>query len=726
MFQIDEKIISDSRTLITVQGKKHQIDHLTKNGTLNYVMEGNNLWLTTPKVRKSYVRRNDATEVYDKVVLARDGIHIDGLYQFDDAIVFKDNVEIKKDLVVRGNFTVEGDTTIIDTPRLSVEDNIIELNRNEKGNGISLKRSGSAINRGSKPFARSIYDEDNKAFVFDTAAEMDLAVNANQWVAMGYAEKNGIYDPGEFRARLRLTAPHGKFTDSLSVTNQTTLNHLTVIGTTNLQGASTTADITINGKLLANNTSEFNGILTANKVSTFNDNVIMNKTLLVQEASTFNTLSTFNKGIRITNVGADITGSVDIKGTLNVTENATLKKDLAISANTITKTLEVQDKTKTNTLEVVSDAHIKRNTVIDGSLHVESNVVMNKMVTINHGPLTVNAETILNDNVNINNKNLIISSTADDNGKLEVGGHAHFKKTIDVDGNANFDGKVSIQGQLEMVGSDIIARNVTTKNDFKVESGDGKGLRFADSDNYKIYMSNSSNSSYGGRMDSSSDQNMYFKMSAGSNRGFAFKSNNDVVVQIEGSGQMRTKEKIIAHGYDVITRENEGHRSSSTLATGINADRLDGLHDFDFLRRNIDTDTNRNITFVSDSIGPMFSGGAGLFKTGALILRTDNAITNGVKVVTEDNTPLLTVKDHSVNGLLYKTHTVWHKGNQGHDSTLDSDTLDGRHASYFSPTTHLHDDRYIRNDEVNLKGKYKIEYNEDFDCLDFMYMGDTP
>ena len=39
MFQIDEKVVADSRTLITIQNKKEQIDALTKNGTIHYTMD---------------------------------------------------------------------------------------------------------------------------------------------------------------------------------------------------------------------------------------------------------------------------------------------------------------------------------------------------------------------------------------------------------------------------------------------------------------------------------------------------------------------------------------------------------------------------------------------------------------------------------------------------------------------------------------------------------------
>ena len=88
MFQIDEKVVKDSRTLITIQGKKHEIEHLTKNGTINYTMFDDNLWLTTPKIRKAYIQRNDIANLYDKIVIARNGEDIDSNYNFLEQITF--------------------------------------------------------------------------------------------------------------------------------------------------------------------------------------------------------------------------------------------------------------------------------------------------------------------------------------------------------------------------------------------------------------------------------------------------------------------------------------------------------------------------------------------------------------------------------------------------------------------------------------------------------------
>lgn len=719
MFQIDEKVLADSRTLITIQNKKDQLDSLTKNGTLNYTLEGNNLWLTTPKIRTAYLSRQNYVDKYDKVVLARNGVDIDGNYSFDNPIAFKDNVEIQKDLLVRGNLTVEGDTSIIDTPRLSIEDNIIELNRNENGNGITLKNSGVAINRGSKEFARTVYNEDHKAFVFDTAAEIDSDFNNTKWVAMGYTEANGEYLPGEFRARHRLTAPFGKITDSLSVANQTTLNDLTVAGTSKFNGTViANGDHTVNGTFTANGSAIFNNLLTANKVATFKDNVNMEKVLTVKGTSTFEDRTTHKQGLTVEAAGANITGPVLLTGTMIVSDNTTLKKDLLVSAKTTSGRLEVLDEATLGSLTVKSLSILNGATTINSSLTVADKSTLN--TTVVNGTLTANSSSMLKGDVTILNKNLVINSNADNNGTITVGGNGYFKKSIDVDGDANFDNNVTISGSLTMIDSDILASNITVKNDYKIEQGNGKGLRFWDNDNYKIYMS-SSDVELGGRLDSTSDYNMYFKMSAGTNRGFVFKNGNTAVAQIESSGQVRTEGKVIIQGYDALTRVNEGHKTDNT---GINADKLDSLHATDFLRRNVDTDTTGAITFNTAGKAIKFNGGGSIFRNGAIIIQAENAINNGVKIQSESGTDLLTVKDHSINGLLYKTFKVYHAGNHGSGSGLDADTLDGQHKEYFATATHLHDDRYIRNDEVDLKMKYRIEYNEEFDSLDFMYIGD--
>lgn len=77
--------------------------------------------------------------------------------------------------------------------------------------------------------------------------------------------------------------------------------------------------------------------------------------------------------------------------------------------------------------------------------------------------------------------------------------------------------------------------------DLRLAAGDGRGVKFWDSDDYKIYMSSTSQQIFGGRLDNTSDYNIYFKITGGTNRGFAFKNGNNIVTQIDGSGIFRTK-----------------------------------------------------------------------------------------------------------------------------------------------------------------------------------------
>lgn len=103
--------------------------------------------------------------------------------------------------------------------------------------------------------------------------------------------------------------------------------------------------------------------------------------------------------------------------------------------------------------------------------------------------------------------------------------------------------------------SAFLRRDAGNDVDLRLAQSDGRGLRFWDADAYKIHMSTSTNATWGGRLDSTSDYNMYFRMGGGTNRGWVFGSgagNANQVFQIEGTGQVRAKGKVITEvGLDV-------------------------------------------------------------------------------------------------------------------------------------------------------------------------------
>jgi hypothetical protein len=61
---------------------------------------------------------------------------------------------------------------------------------------------------------------------------------------------------------------------------------------------------------------------------------------------------------------------------------------------------------------------------------------------------------------------------------------------------------------------------------YQTGSGNGRGYRFWASDSYKIYMSSTADGTWGGRVagEGTSDYNMYFRMTGGTNRGFVFRA----------------------------------------------------------------------------------------------------------------------------------------------------------------------------------------------------------
>lgn len=136
-------------------------------------------------------------------------------------------------------------------------------------------------------------------------------------------------------------------------------------------------------------------------------------------------------------------------------------------------------------------------------------------------------------------------------------------------------------------------------------------------------------------------------------------------------------------------------------AIAVNSDKLDGLHAADFLRvdgKAVDSDkldgessaafvktagdqVSGNLIFTSNTAGITWNGTGGSvnFTAGRLTFNADSDF-----IWRAGNTSLMTLTDSDAkSGLKFRGNTVWHSGNQGSGSGLDSDTLDGNQASDF-------------------------------------------
>ena len=85
------------------------------------------------------------------------------------------------DLTVKGNLSVQGTTTTVDAVNLTVKDNIIELNKGELGNGVTVGQSGIKIDRGDSSDILLIFDESDDQFKMgETGALKTIA--SKEWV----------------------------------------------------------------------------------------------------------------------------------------------------------------------------------------------------------------------------------------------------------------------------------------------------------------------------------------------------------------------------------------------------------------------------------------------------------------------------------------------------------------------------------------------------------------
>ena len=77
-----------------------------------------------------------------------------------------------KDLTILNNLTVSGTTTTVNSTNLNIKDNIIELNKGETGNGVSLERAGIKIDRGELDPVYIVFDETDDSYKVGTLSSL--------------------------------------------------------------------------------------------------------------------------------------------------------------------------------------------------------------------------------------------------------------------------------------------------------------------------------------------------------------------------------------------------------------------------------------------------------------------------------------------------------------------------------------------------------------------------
>ena len=141
--------------------------------------------------------------------------------------------------------------------------------------------------------------------------------------------------------------------------------------------------------------------------------------------------------------------------------------------------------------------------------------------------------------------------------------------------------------------------------EFQNAAGDGRGHRFWASDSYKIYMSSTGNGTWGGRVagETTSDYNMYFRMTGGTNRGFVFRagaSGTTNVAGIDASGNGYFTGSITATGN--VTAYSDIRVKDNVEQIGGALERLQAIRGVTYTRNDLDDKERRYAGVIAQEI----------------------------------------------------------------------------------------------------------------------------
>jgi hypothetical protein len=158
----DTPVMGTNQDTIVIKGDKDQSIAVktTGIGTTNLISEGNVTLSTSGmnanvNVQATGSGANANLSATNQVNLTAPSVNIQGLTN----IIGNASVD---NLTIRGNVVMNGESFVSNATTVQIEDNIIELNKNEVGYGVTAGRSGLKINRGDEDPYLIVYDETDK------------------------------------------------------------------------------------------------------------------------------------------------------------------------------------------------------------------------------------------------------------------------------------------------------------------------------------------------------------------------------------------------------------------------------------------------------------------------------------------------------------------------------------------------------------------------------------
>lgn len=428
MYQLDEKLMADNRAIISIAPDKARIEPNLKPGMQAFEADKKDTYVVASANKYHRLIQEDAYT---------NKIHYD--------LTFAGNITVEKDLIVKGNLTN------LETEDLVVKDNIIELNKDEIGNGITKIKSGIEINRGTKARSRILFSETT-----DKTSTSGFLFN------IGENDLFYIYENGDLKTNGNLNVNNATITTDLSVGR-----NLTVTGNTTLKGT-----------LGVTNATTLNSTLTVKGTSTLESAASLKSTLNVTGATTLSSTlgvtgaTTLSSTLKVSGIvsalsNVNITGDTTIGKTLTVTGATSLKSTLDVTgATTLNSTLGVLDNaTLEKALTVKGAASFQSGVAIAGSLGTSS-ITNSGLITTR--TLSVTESATVGTTLKVNGATTL-TGAATLGSTLGVTGATTLNSTLSVLGattlkDLTVDGSAKVNQTLNVIGATTLNSTLTVKN----------------------------------------------------------------------------------------------------------------------------------------------------------------------------------------------------------------------------------------------------------------------
>jgi hypothetical protein len=176
----DTPVMGTNQDTIVIKGDKDQSIAMKTTGVgTTKVISENGVELSTSgmnanvNVQATGSGANANLSATNQVNLTAPNVNIQGTSTNITGATAVDN------LTVRGNISIQGTTFEVEATTVKIEDNIIELNKNEVGYGVTAGRAGIKIDRGDADAQLLIFDETDKNFKIGTDTALQTIATQN-------------------------------------------------------------------------------------------------------------------------------------------------------------------------------------------------------------------------------------------------------------------------------------------------------------------------------------------------------------------------------------------------------------------------------------------------------------------------------------------------------------------------------------------------------------------